>query len=298
MNARDMIPKERKRTTNIYFDMEFTGLHRNTSIISIGLFNESGDSLYCEFNDYDESQINPWLQENVINHLVITKLKNQKHEPEDIIEYGMFTLPIKFASDFDKECGKDLLKQLTYDYTKINHWLAVGNRMTEDPDRWSMHQYLYGSREEIRSTIINFVFGSMDMHDDAQVVQFVADVCHYDFMLLIDLLSRDKTALGLYPCISPVCHDINYDMANYVTVTNEIDDVFSDAKPIDPVTDYEAFDMSRKDFIQYIFDTAKIATPEEIESNVKLPENGNQHCAIYDAAMVKIIYDMLWKLNN
>ena len=55
----------------IYFDTEFTGLHKNTTLISIGLISEKGDAFYAEFNDYDKTQIDEWLQENVINNLTI-----------------------------------------------------------------------------------------------------------------------------------------------------------------------------------------------------------------------------------
>ena len=57
------------RKCYIYFDMEFTGLHKNTSLISIGLVDANGRSFYAEFNDYDAAQINPWLIENVIKNL-------------------------------------------------------------------------------------------------------------------------------------------------------------------------------------------------------------------------------------
>jgi hypothetical protein len=53
----------------IFFDCEFTGLHKNTTLISIGLVTETGNSFYAEFNDYDKSQIDEWLQKNVIDNL-------------------------------------------------------------------------------------------------------------------------------------------------------------------------------------------------------------------------------------
>ena len=55
--------------TGIYMDSEFTGLHRNTSLISIGLVSDTGSSFYAEFTDYDKSQVDGWIQENVISHL-------------------------------------------------------------------------------------------------------------------------------------------------------------------------------------------------------------------------------------
>lgn len=57
----------------IYFDTEFTGLHKNTTLISIGLIDDDGRTFYAELNDYDKSQCNDWIQENVIKHLVLPK---------------------------------------------------------------------------------------------------------------------------------------------------------------------------------------------------------------------------------
>ncbi len=53
----------------LFLDTEFTGLHQNTTLISIGIIAESGISFYAEFNDYDKSQVTPWIEQNVISHL-------------------------------------------------------------------------------------------------------------------------------------------------------------------------------------------------------------------------------------
>lgn len=57
----------------IFFDLEFTGLHQNTTLISIGCVAEDGAEFYAECNDYDESQVDDWLRENVIAHLQWTR---------------------------------------------------------------------------------------------------------------------------------------------------------------------------------------------------------------------------------
>lgn len=58
--------------TKIFFDTEFTGLHKNTTLISIGMISEHGDVFYAELTDYDEMQLNDWLEENVIANLFIS----------------------------------------------------------------------------------------------------------------------------------------------------------------------------------------------------------------------------------
>ena len=57
----------------IFFDTEFTGLHKDTTLISIGLVDENGRTFYAEFSDYDESQCDEWIRENVIKHLKWSK---------------------------------------------------------------------------------------------------------------------------------------------------------------------------------------------------------------------------------
>ena len=63
--------KENMKKMNIYFDCEFTWLHQNTTLISIWLISECWKTFYAEFTDYDKSQVNEWIQENVISNLII-----------------------------------------------------------------------------------------------------------------------------------------------------------------------------------------------------------------------------------
>lgn len=53
----------------VFFDTEFTGLHKNTTLISIGCAAEDGSTFYAELTDYDKSQCDDWIQKNVISHL-------------------------------------------------------------------------------------------------------------------------------------------------------------------------------------------------------------------------------------
>ena len=57
----------------VFFDTEFTGLHKDTTLISIGLIDENGRTFYGEFSDYDESKCDNWIRENVIKHLKWSK---------------------------------------------------------------------------------------------------------------------------------------------------------------------------------------------------------------------------------
>lgn len=60
---------------NVYFDTEFTGLHVGTTLVSIGLITASGKTFYSQLTDYDGSQVDKWIQDNVINNLISDKDK-------------------------------------------------------------------------------------------------------------------------------------------------------------------------------------------------------------------------------
>ena len=60
---------DEQQRTKVFFDTEFTGLHKATSLISIGLVTDRNKVFYGEFTDYNRGQVGQWLQENVINNL-------------------------------------------------------------------------------------------------------------------------------------------------------------------------------------------------------------------------------------
>lgn len=64
----------------VFFDTEFTGLHKDTTLISIGFISENGRTFYAELNDYDKSQIDDWLQKNVIDNLLMSAPKEGEVE--------------------------------------------------------------------------------------------------------------------------------------------------------------------------------------------------------------------------
>jgi len=91
---------------NIYFDTEFTGLQKDTTLISIGLIAEDGSTFYAEFTDYDKSQCDKWIQTNVLDNLIIKNYGVQKDNWNETIIKGNKTL-VRFylsmwLSQFDK----------------------------------------------------------------------------------------------------------------------------------------------------------------------------------------------------
>lgn len=53
----------------LFFDCEFTGLHQHTSLISLGIVAENGHHFYAEHFGFDRSQVDEWIEKNVISNL-------------------------------------------------------------------------------------------------------------------------------------------------------------------------------------------------------------------------------------
>jgi len=60
--------------SKIFIDFEFTRAHQYTTPISIGIVSEDGEKeFYSEFTDFDENQVDEWLEQNVLNLLSLTE---------------------------------------------------------------------------------------------------------------------------------------------------------------------------------------------------------------------------------
>lgn len=194
----------------IFFDTEFTGLHKDTTLISLGCVTEDGRTFYAEFADYDKSQCNEWIEDNVIKYLQKTK---------DGIDHWANYKPCEGNED-----------------NSLNVRLNGSSTI------------MRGNRNEVSAELKSWL-------SEFDSVQFVSDVCHYDFVLLIDLFG---TAFDLPENVSASCHDINQDISRHYGISER-----------------EAFDKSR----------------EEIVSKVcPLPVVGIKHNALYDAQVIKAIY--------
>lgn len=68
------------QTIKVFYDAEFTGLHRNSTLISVGMYcPELGNYFYGEFTDYDDGQVDEWLDKHVIQNLIMTNEKVPYH---------------------------------------------------------------------------------------------------------------------------------------------------------------------------------------------------------------------------
>lgn len=197
----------------IFFDTEFTGLHKNTTLISIGLVSENGKFFYAEFNDYDKTQVDDWIQKNVIDILIYSEPTNGEDE--------YYTM-----SRFEDN--------------------PIGNNI-ENSYSIQLRENSENISNELRRWLTQF-----------DKIEWVSDVCHYDFVLLIDLVYGHALKIP-YGIHNSACHDINQDIAKFYNI-NEI----------------EAFDKSREQILD--------------EFNIKIP--GKKHNSLYDARIIKEIYSI------
>lgn len=72
-----------KKVTKLFFDTEFTGLHKLTTPISVGIISECGKRFYCEFNDYNKSQCDEWINTNVVDKLLFNEYVHYSEFIED-----------------------------------------------------------------------------------------------------------------------------------------------------------------------------------------------------------------------
>lgn len=57
----------------LFFDTEFTGLHKDTTLISLGIISEDNKCFYAVLTDYNTTQVDDWISENVINKLELSE---------------------------------------------------------------------------------------------------------------------------------------------------------------------------------------------------------------------------------
>lgn len=109
----------------IFMDTEFTGLHKDTSLISIGLVSEDGKKFYAELTDYKKDQVDEWLQENVLSQL------QMDHFPDGTVLLNGDVWNVKGGTETVKRVLTDWFMQfedviiwsdcLSYDWVLFNH---------------------------------------------------------------------------------------------------------------------------------------------------------------------------------
>jgi len=107
----------------IFFDTEFTGLHQNTTLISIGCVAEDERTFYAENRYYNREQVDDWIQKNVIDNLKFNNIETQQRTLGSVEMCGSFSAVAeeleKWLAKYDKcEMWSDTL---AYDWVLFNH---------------------------------------------------------------------------------------------------------------------------------------------------------------------------------
>lgn len=201
----------------VFFDTEFTGLHKNTTLISIGLVDENDNCFYGVMTDFDVKQVDSWINDNVIKNLFPTTI-------------GNLDLSDDFLSNFK--------------HNKPNGYISIQGDSI----------FVYGTKGSVREVLMDWL-NSLLKGNNSEYIEFVSDVCHYDFVLLIDLISGH--ALSLPKSISAACRDINQDIADFLEISIK-----------------DAFDINREEFL--------------LDQSGKTV-SGDKHNSLYDAMVIKEI---------
>ena len=149
MNGKNVskIKKElRVVKTKIFFDTEFTGLHKNTTLISIGIVSDCGRTFYAEFTDYDKTQLNMWLIKNVM-----FKLKFEDGEDIHVVKYSCDHTETEMSGS-KKEISAELVKWFNSFEDNIEMW---SDCLAYD---WVLFCDLFGGAMKIPSCIYYIPF--------------------------------------------------------------------------------------------------------------------------------------------
>lgn len=163
--------------TKVFFDTEFTGLHQNTTLISIGLVAETGEIFYAELVDYDKSQVDDWIRSNVIEKLIL-------------VPYNVDPSSKLMRVSGDKVQVANWLKIWLSQFDKVEMW---SDCLSYD---WVLFCQLFGHAFRIPSNVyyipfdICTLFKNKDIDPDISRELFVRD--------LADGISKDYKHNALY----------------------------------------------------------------------------------------------------
>lgn len=154
--------------TKLFLDTEFTGLHQNTTLISLALVAETGEEFYAEFTDYDPSQLNEWLREHVLPKLFITNNREFDKKQNGIYLKG------------DSTVIKSSLQQWISKFEAVEIWADV---LAYD---WVLFCQLFGGAMQIPG---NIFYAPFDLATALMITRYInptgqnsGDISRYKFV--------------------------------------------------------------------------------------------------------------------
>lgn len=173
----------KNQVTKLFFDCEFTGLHQNTTLVSIGIVSDDGHHFYAELTDYDKSQVDDWLQENVIKNL----LREELADGEDY--YAVFCMnPYYKETDkyytVDIHCNKDELKKELADWlSQFERIEMIGDCLAYD---WVLFCEIFGGALHIPKNINYIPVDISTLMGHSEKTFYDSDFSRNKIMLLLD----------------------------------------------------------------------------------------------------------------
>lgn len=161
--------------TKVYFDTEFTGLHQSTTLISIGLIAEGGETFYAELTDYDETQVDDWIRENVINKLYLDG--SYPHDISQLLIKG------------DKLVVADELKRWLSQFDKVEIW---SDCLSYD---WVLFCQLFGHAFKIPSNVYYIPFDICTLFKERGIDPDISREEFASSMMAVDSKTNKHNAL-------------------------------------------------------------------------------------------------------
>ena len=167
-------------------------------------------------------------------------------------------------TDFDESLCDNFIKENVLPYL----WLLPNDKRTAFQfDKENKIWYHKGNSEQIKDALIIWIDYEFEQINE-KTIQFVSDVCHYDFYLLQNQVFGGAFEMPEY--INPVCYDICQDICEWEGMgVNKCYD--------NTVNMRKAFDISREELINR-------------KDGLEIP-SGRKHNALYDAEVIKILYE-------
>lgn len=280
------------KTISLYLDFEFTSLSPDAQPISLGIVSDCDKSFYSEFSDFDINRCDDWVKENVVEKLHLGERGNNTvgfHPDNSITVYGdtemikselksfllqFFDYQIQFVCD----CG-------TYDW----YWMV---QLLAEWETKSICFYNYSENKETSTCSVK-EYKNSKLCPQKKFFKGVDFFNDFTCNLLLEL----RTGLPKLPAnISPVPEDLNDLIARNKGISvREAFNVNRESigcKGVWLIPEDEVPEgISNKEFINNLNDGLVVIPSDSLIKHI-VP-NGNKHNALWDAKVIKEIYQKL-----
>lgn len=247
----------------IFFDAEFTGLHKITTLLSIALVCEDGNEFYAEFTDFDPLQINPWLEQNVLAKMTLNDYDFARdYKPDEKL------VQVKGDTELIRQTMTAWLDDRNSDiemWGDVNHW------------DWVLFVSIFGSAFDMPKYIHYMPF---DLATALKLCRQDPDVSRYDFAYGKDhgktdvhnALSDARTQMEVYKKVLTMLKDAGNNsleepaapLANVPEIEINQDEPMATAPSVE-VSEEEVVDMENA------VEEAQIIEDNKAENNTDAP---------------------------